>query len=131
MDTITMPITGKKIKIALSDFPGLYKWEDANNACKALGKGWRLPTYAELQEMHKFQNEIGGFCTIDGKYTALYSKSDFARYWSSDTNPEYDKYEVKYYRILRFDCDLNSILNENWSYSAKDECKVRAVKTSR
>ena len=41
MDTIVMPITGKKVKVALSDFPEPMTWEDASNACKSLGKGWR------------------------------------------------------------------------------------------
>ena len=37
------------IEVAGKDFAGLYKWKDAKNKCKELGKGWRLPTTKELK----------------------------------------------------------------------------------
>ena len=73
MDTIVMPITGKKVKISLSDFPKIMCWEDANNACKSLGKGWRLPTKDELKEIYNSKDEIGGF-----QHKYYWSTSEYA-----------------------------------------------------
>ncbi len=36
-------------------------WDDANKACKSLGKGWRLPTKNELRALYKLRKRIGGF----------------------------------------------------------------------
>jgi hypothetical protein len=133
MDKIVMPITGKKVKIALSDFPGIMEWEEANNACKSLGKGWRLPTFTELKEMHKFQKEIGGFCNLDGNSTDILLRPErFNDYWSSDNSEEYPGCFYK----LTFNEDLDSTFN-NGINTVKDGShhldrrKVRAVKTAR
>ena len=133
MDTIAMPITGRKIKIAQSDFPGIMTWEDANNACKSLGKGWRLPTLEELLEIHKLHNEIGSFCIIDGddSFNRSHRSSNFENYWSSDNSEEYPGC---YYK-LRFTEDLDSFDNKKLHIQNgsdwRDACKVRAVKTAR
>ena len=60
------PILGKPIKIetleiAQNDFPNDMNWEKAKIACEKLGKGWRLPTIAELEFMYKNKDKIGGF----------------------------------------------------------------------
>ena len=59
-------IIGKPIKIgnllvAQNDFPVEMKWNDAKNACLALGKGWRLPTISECSILYKNRDSIGGF----------------------------------------------------------------------
>ena len=67
---------GDGIEVAEKSFPKQMNREDANAACKALGKGWRLPTLGELmiikkrlEKNHKFNNET---------------------YWSSDDYEEHD-----------------------------------------
>jgi hypothetical protein len=59
-------IVGKPFKIdnyeiAQFDFPNEMNWDDANKACKSLGKGWRLPTKNELRDLYKLRKRIGGF----------------------------------------------------------------------
>ena len=59
----TNPINGKKIQVTLQDL-GLMNWFDANKACAALGRGWRLPTMVELEVMYKelHLKGKGNFC---------------------------------------------------------------------
>ena len=45
-------------------------WQEAVEACAALGNGWRLPTKEELTILHQNKDKIGGFA--EGNY-----------YWSS------------------------------------------------
>ena len=47
--------------IAQNDFPEQMRWSDAKEACKTLGKGWRLPTKTELNILYKNKDKIGGF----------------------------------------------------------------------
>jgi hypothetical protein len=59
-------IIGKPIKIgnlfiAQNDFPNTMTYLQAPKACRALGKGWRLPTKKELNILYKNKNKIGGF----------------------------------------------------------------------
>jgi len=65
MDSIKK-IIGKPIKIgslivAQNDFPEIFTWDDAKQACRNLGKGWRLPTKSELNVMYKNKEKIGNF----------------------------------------------------------------------
>ena len=46
-------------------------WEDAKKACRALGKGWRLPTISELNILYTNRNKIGGF--VSNYYWSSYS----------------------------------------------------------
>ncbi len=43
------------------NLPGTYSWDAANEACKALGEGWRLPTKDELNLLYLHKDELGGF----------------------------------------------------------------------
>jgi hypothetical protein len=59
-------IIGKPIKIdnllvAQKDFSDEMEWDEANNACKALGSGWRLPTKTELRILYKNRYKIAVF----------------------------------------------------------------------
>jgi hypothetical protein len=95
-------IVGKSVKIgnievAQYDFPNWMKWDDANEACEALGNGWRLPTKEELNILYQNRVVIGGFTN------SLYWSSteiDYLNAWSqgfvygiqltnSNTNPVY------------------------------------------
>lgn len=59
----TKEIIGKPIKIgnllvAEYDFPEYMNFEDAKKACRALGKGWRLPSVSESNMMYKRRDKI-------------------------------------------------------------------------
>ena len=49
------------LEIAQYDFPVVMNWDDAKEACKALGKGWRLPTANEQNELYLNKHKILGF----------------------------------------------------------------------
>ncbi len=77
---IISPDTGKKIRIADENIDAEMDWYQAVQACKNLGKNWRLPSITELEvifeELHV--KEKGGFTS--GVYWSgnegLYSKDD-------------------------------------------------------
>ncbi len=117
-----MPISGKKVKVAQSDFPNIMSWEEANNACKSLGKGWRLPTMAELEIIGKHLDEIGGFCALgDDTYA-------FHKYWSSDKKKGTEN-SYHYANFFKYDgkLDFTDWMPNDRSY----KYKVRAVKTTK
>lgn len=53
----------------------LYTWESAQQACRSLGDGWRLPTNAEWAQMAKHYGGVRGDSDDGGKaaYSALTS----------------------------------------------------------
>ena len=56
---IGQPIEFNGLFVAEFDFPNEMNWEDAKKACENLGKGWRLPTEAEMQSIIKNREESG------------------------------------------------------------------------
>jgi hypothetical protein len=105
---ITSPNTGERLKVADNDFEYEMTWDQAKDACKNLGDGWRLPDESELKvifnSLHK--NGLGNF-------------DKFSDYWSHDE----DGYIYDYARSISFyDGEDNSRPKEN-------EMKVRAVRT--
>jgi len=48
-----------QFEVAENDFEETMVWGDANDACKKLGEGWRLPTLAELNIMYQNKDKIG------------------------------------------------------------------------
>ena len=79
-------IVGKPFKIenyeiAQFDFPNEMNWDDANKACKSLGKGWRLPTKNELRVLYKLRKRIGGF-----KGRIYWSGQKISMAWGQKTN---------------------------------------------
>ena len=112
-DTNYLNVIGKPIKIgnleiAQYDFPEEMKLLDAKEACRALGKGWRLPTKTELNILYKSRKEIGGFTNI---YYWSSSEYDLNDTWIQNFNYGNQHYSSKYY------------YNMNNTYS------VRAVRT--
>ena len=59
------------IEIAQFDLPDEVTWYNAKRECKELGKGWRLPTKDELEEIYNNKDLIGNFVNTN--------------YWSSDS----------------------------------------------
>lgn len=54
------PIKIGSLEVAQYDFPKI-PWNDANNSCKGLGNGWRLPTINELNILYQNRDVIGNF----------------------------------------------------------------------
>jgi len=63
------------------DLEGRFTWDEAKEACEALGTGWRLPTKVELNEMYKKRDDIGGnyywSSTEDARSNAWIQNFDF------------------------------------------------------
>jgi hypothetical protein len=108
LNVIGKPIKIGNLEIAQYDFPEQMKLLDAKEACRALGKGWRLPTKTELNILYKSRKEIGGFVNI---YYWSSSEYDLNFTWVQNFNYGNQHYSSKYY------------YNMNNSYS------VRAVRT--
>jgi hypothetical protein len=74
----TSQITGTtyvldSIEIAQYDLPTEVTWYNAKRECKELGKGWRLPTKNELEEIYNHKDIIGNFVS-----TNYWSSSSFS-----------------------------------------------------
>lgn len=59
LDYITYTHELRGLKIAFHDFPNAMCWDDAKEACEALGEGWRLPTKKELNYLYQNKDSIG------------------------------------------------------------------------
>ena len=73
---IGKPIRIGNIEVAQYDFPKTMSWYDADESCKGLGDGWRLPTKDELNFMYENKNEIGGFRSGDYYWSSSMSDGD-------------------------------------------------------
>jgi hypothetical protein len=104
-EIIGVPIKIGNLLVAQNDFPELMNWENAKLACRALGKGWRLPTISELNILYTNRNKIGGFV------------SNY--YWSS--------YEFEL--IPSFAYFLNFAVRIQGVYNKGNTDYVRAVRT--
>ena len=60
------------IEIAQYDLPTEVTWYNAKRECKELGKGWRLPTKDELDEMYNNKDLIGNF--VNTLYRSILEK---------------------------------------------------------
>ena len=69
--------TGKHGLIAYAKDLGIIKWDAANEACKNLGAGWRLPTKDELNKLY------------EAKHLAI-----VASYFMFQSSTEVDQYNV-------------------------------------
>lgn len=80
METIINPLIGKKIEVALKDFPHKLNLDQARVACKNLGNGFRLPTKEELEIVHQDLYLKGKVKFKDKK------NKDF--YWTCSKSPD-------------------------------------------
>ena len=111
------------LEVAQYDFPEEMNWDEANKACNALGKGWRLPTKDELNTLYQNKDFIGGFFN-----TSYWGTSLKTSYMTDDNisdvlegNREWD--------------DFNVIEPIQFSFNQQDiapntipKCMARAVK---
>jgi len=65
------------IEIAQYDLPTEVTWYNAKRECKELGKGWRLPTKNELEEMYNNKDLIGNFVNTN-YWSSTEHNSDYA-----------------------------------------------------
>jgi len=107
----TFMINGKTIQIAKQDFPADLNWDDAMNACKDLGDGWRLPSIRELEAMHRkiHLNKRGNF-------------KDDRLYWSSSLKGANDAWSLGFGSGKSYGGDHDD-------YDKKYTRHVRAVRT--
>ena len=99
-------IIGKPVKIgnllvAQNDFPDAMNWDDAKKACRALGKGWRLPTKKELNILYKSRKKIGAHTTLDALdsyWSSTVFKLNFAwgQWFSNGLQSEYFSKSTRY-----------------------------------
>ena len=65
------------IEIAQFDLPGEVTWYNAKRECKELGKGWRLPTKDELENIYNHKDLIGNFVNTNYWSSTVYD-SEYA-----------------------------------------------------
>jgi hypothetical protein len=78
IETIGNPIKIGKLEVAQFDIPHKMNWHDAKKACAKLGKGWSLPSKAELSLLYQNQVKIGGF---SNSYYWSSTETDIAHAW--------------------------------------------------
>jgi len=107
---LTFEFDGKTIEVAEKDFPKPMNWYAAKKACKNLGKGWRLPSFDELEAMdlQLYVHEKGNFSTD-------------LLYWSSS---EFDADNARNYFFM---AGVSSSNYRHWYKS--NRWLVRAVRT--
>lgn len=97
---IINPNTEEKLVLADADLDDTFSFDDADNACKKLGTGWRLPNNEEFlliyNELHL--NNKGNFDTGIYYWTAT-EKDDSNAYLFDFSTGELD-YSQKYARSL-------------------------------
>lgn len=104
-EIIGKPYRIGRLEIAQFDFSKYMYWDQANNACKGLGIGWRVPTKNELKVLYsnKSKIKIGGY--------------SYNYYWGNNEDKDYPSMRQN------FSNGEQEIMYED------DRCRVRAVRT--
>jgi hypothetical protein len=63
---------GFELEITQYDFPFKMDWNEADQACTAMGDGWRMPTVDELSLIFKYEDRVPEF----RKENIYWSKSE-------------------------------------------------------
>lgn len=85
LDFITAPIELRVLKIASQDFPNVMSWDEAKEACEALGEGWRLPTKKELNFLCQNRDSIG-YYEVDIYWSSTEIEEDNEAWYQNFTN---------------------------------------------
>ena len=98
---IGKPIILRNMEIAENTFPAQMNWDNANEFCKKLGPGWRLPSIDELEIMYKNNKKIN----LDGVYWSS-TESDSSSVWvlgfhDGISGPNYSKTNTCYVRAIK------------------------------
>lgn len=100
-EIIGKPVKIDNILVAENDIPEDLNLEDAKKACQALGKGWRLPSLAELNMIYIRRDKIQN--TGDYLYWSLSGKP-FGRFSElaspSDAEDKSNEYIVRAVKSL-------------------------------
>ncbi len=89
--------------VAKADEKGTYTWDDAVKQCASKGKGWRLPSKNELNEMFVVKKKIGGF--RNGWYWSATENGQFAaNAWCQDFESGEQSYESEFYLDYNVRC---------------------------
>jgi hypothetical protein len=104
-DIIGKPYRIGSLEIAQFDFSKAMYWDQANNVCKGLGKGWRLPTKNELKILYRNKAKI-----IIGGHSYNF-------YWGDNEDKDYPSMRQN------FSDGEQELMYED------DRCRVRAVRT--
>ena len=126
LDIIGEPIKINDLMIAEYDFPYKMDWDDAMQACKELGEGWRLPTKQEISIIYQNRNEIS-YYPDDYYWSATLHDNDTDWAWyqyfedeTPDTIPSTIRDDENY------DEESKTYINH---FHKTEWCHVRAVKT--
>ncbi len=76
-----------KLEIAQFSFSFPLTWEKANNSCKNLGKGWRLPTRDELQVFYQNKDKLSSLgINFSGTFWSCSENNYGEVFWLSFSN---------------------------------------------
>lgn len=105
---IGKPIKIGNLEVAEYDFPESMSWNEANKACRELGKNWRLPSKSEFYILKKY---------FKNKVFLFFDFNDY--YWSSS------KCGINCFSAYAF-----SEYKTTWINTTEDDgCTLRAVRT--
>ena len=97
-------LENKKVfgNLEFSDDLRFMNWYEAVEACKKLGKGWRLPTKDELNFLYENKGEIGGFA-ISGYWSSaeLDVNDAWKQNFSSGNQYSTNKFNYGFVRAVR------------------------------
>jgi len=91
---LIIEVGNKQFEVAPPEMEFIANWNQVQKKIKGLGKGWRLPTKKELNEMYKqlHQKSLGGF---SGLWYWSSSESSYYGAWSQDFDTGYQYYYSK------------------------------------
>ena len=94
----TVIVAGEKIQVAKEDFPLEQGREEAEDACKMLSNGWRLPNKNELEaiRIQLVQKNRGGF-----KVNQSYMTTDYNWILKKEILKEEDYYADRHHGWVR------------------------------
>jgi hypothetical protein len=80
-NSISVLVNGNKLEVLLSNLPGSWSWSEAQNECKKLGVGWRLPTKIELNMLLNESSSNGIGSLENGKIWCQDASDDELYRW--------------------------------------------------